>query len=142
MQPLQHTKAQNCDVQGWDKRKEKDSEAVEKNIESLKGAAPTLERYMIEFALDEIDARRGLALKSREIATIVMLTAIGDAPSPLKLHLHRALDAGCTRTEVVGAILQAANWVGFAAVLHSTTVAKEVFQERDVGERSLQHNSP
>lgn len=139
MQPLQHAEAQNRYVQSWDKRKEIDGEAGEMVVERLKNMAPDCGCYRIESAFDEIDARLKWALRSREMATIVVLTALGNAQSPLKVHIHRALDAGCTRTEVVEAILQVADCVGFAAVLHSTTAAKEVFQERDVWVNELNH---
>lgn len=79
MQTLQHTHDQNRYTQGWDKLKEIDGDAGEKVIESLKDIAPDLGRYIIEFAFGDIYSRPGLALKSREIATVAALTALGNA---------------------------------------------------------------
>jgi 4-carboxymuconolactone decarboxylase len=71
-------------------------------------------------------------LKSREIATVAALTALGNAQPQLKVHIHGALNVGCTREEVVEVILQMAVYAGFPAALNGVMAAKEVFQERDV----------
>jgi 4-carboxymuconolactone decarboxylase len=91
-----------------------------------------LGRYIIEFAFGDIYARPGLDLKLREIATVAALTALGNAQPQLKVHIHGALNVGCTREEVVEVILQMAVYAGFPAALNGVTAAKEVFQERDV----------
>ncbi len=139
MQTLPHTHAPNRYTQGWDKLKDIDGEAGEKVKGHLKEVAPALGRCTIEFAFSDLYARSGLILRSREMATIAVLTVLGNAQPQLKMHIHRALDVGCTRTEVVEVILQVAGYVGFAAVSHSTTIAKEVFQERDARVNELNH---
>lgn len=132
MSTLQYTHEQSRYSQGWEKLKEIDGDAGEKVIESLKAIAPDLGRYIIEFAFGDIYARPGLDLKSREIATVAALTALGNAQPQLKVHIHGALNVGCTREEVVEVILQMAVYAGFPAALNGITAAKEVFQERDV----------
>ncbi|PSB29325.1 carboxymuconolactone decarboxylase family protein [Stenomitos frigidus] len=131
MQTLKHTDDPNRYANGWDKLKEIDGEAGEKVIESLKDIAPDLGRYIIEFAFGDIYARPGLDLKSREMATVAALTALGNAQPQLKVHIHGALNVGCTREEVVEVILQMAVYAGFPAALNGIAAAKEVFQERD-----------
>jgi 4-carboxymuconolactone decarboxylase len=86
---------------GWQKITEVDGEAGQQVIESLKDIAPDLGGYIIEFAFGDIYTRPGLDLKSREIATIAALTALGNAQSQLKLHIHGGLNVGCTREEIV-----------------------------------------
>jgi len=132
MPTLQRTHEQSRYTQGWEKLKEIDGDAGEKVIESLKDIAPDLGRYIIEFAFGDIYARPGLDLKSREIATVAALTALGNAQPQLKVHIHGALNVGCTREEVVEVILQMAVYAGFPAALNGVMAAKEVFQERDV----------
>jgi len=51
----------------------------ERAIESLKDIAPDLGRYVIEFGFGDIYSRPGLNPKSREIAIIAALTALGNA---------------------------------------------------------------
>lgn len=100
-------------------------------VERLKDIAPDLADYVIEFAAGEIVSRPGLDPKSRQIAAIAALTALGTAPGELKAQINGALNLGCTRGEVVEAILQVLIYAGFPAALNGISVAKEVFKERD-----------
>ncbi len=116
---------------GLKKLAEIDGEAGERVIESLKDIAPDLGRYTIEFAFGEVFSRPGLDLKSREIATVAALTALGTAAPQLKVHINAALNVGCTRQEIIEIIIQMAVYAGFPAALNGAFVAKEVFAERD-----------
>ncbi|MEO1392159.1 MAG: carboxymuconolactone decarboxylase family protein [Cyanobacteria bacterium J06634_5] len=116
---------------GFQKLTEIDGEAGEKVIESLKDIAPDLARYTIEFPFGDIYTRPGLDLKSREIATVAALTALGCAQPQLEVHLHGALNVGCTREEVIEVIIQMAVYAGFPAALNGITTAKSVFAQRD-----------
>ncbi len=66
-------------------------------------------------------------MKSRKIATVAALTALGNASPQLKA----ALNVGCTREEIVEVIMQMAVYAGFPAALNGMFAAKEVFKERD-----------
>ena len=116
---------------GWGKLEEIDGEAGERVIESLKDICPDLGRYTIEFPFGDIYRRPGLDLKSREIATVAALTALGNATPQLKVHINGALNVGCSREEVIECILQMAVYAGFPAALNGMFAAKEVFKERD-----------
>jgi 4-carboxymuconolactone decarboxylase len=116
---------------GWEKLKEVDGEAGERVMESLKDIAPDLARYVIEFPFGDVYSRPGLDLKSREIAVVAALTALGNAAPQLKVHIHGALNVGCSRQEVVEIIIQMAVYAGFPAAINGMFAAKEVFQERD-----------
>jgi 4-carboxymuconolactone decarboxylase len=116
---------------GLAKLREIDGEAGERVIEALKDIAPDLARYTIEFPFGDIYQRPGLDLRSREMATVAALTALGTAQPQLKVHIHGALNVGCTRTEIVEIIIQMAVYAGFPAALNGMFAAKEVFAERD-----------
>ncbi len=116
--------------QGLAKLNEIDGEAGEKVIGALQDIAPDLARYVIEFPFGDIYTRPGLDLKSREIATVAALTALGNAAPQLKVHIHGALNVGCTETEIVEVIIQMAVYAGFPAALNGMFAAKEVFAER------------
>ena len=116
---------------GWEKLEEIDGEAGERVIESLKDICPDLGRYTIEFPFGDIYRRPGLDLKSREIATVAALTALGNATPQLKVHINGALNVGCSREEVIECILQMAVYAGFPVALNGMFAAKEVFKERD-----------
>ena len=71
-------------------------------------------------------------LKSREIATVAALTALGNASPQLRVHIHGALNVGCTKDEIVEIIIQMAVYAGFPAALNGMFIAKEVFKERNL----------
>jgi 4-carboxymuconolactone decarboxylase len=99
-------------------------------IASLQDIAPDLARYVAEFAFGDIHCRPGLDIKSREIATIAALTAMGTAETQLRAHIHAALNVGCTEQEVIEVIMQMTIYAGFPAALNGIQAAREVFSER------------
>ncbi len=103
-------------------------------LEKLKDIAPDLGRYIVEFAFGEIYSRPALDLKSREIAAVAALTALGNARPQLKTHIHAALNVGCTKEEIMEVIIQMALYAGFPAALNATLSAQEVFRERGLME--------
>ena len=115
---------------GWEKLKEIDGEAGERVIESLKDIAPDFAKLLIEFPFGDIYSRPGLDLKSREIAVVSALTALGNATPQLKVHIHGALNVGCTEQEIVEVIMQMAVYAGFPAALNGLFAARDVFAER------------
>jgi 4-carboxymuconolactone decarboxylase len=117
---------------GLEKLKEIDGEAGENVINSLKDISPDLGKYTIEFPFGDVYSRPGLDLKSREIATVAALTALGYALPQLKVHINGALNVGCSRKEVIEIIIQMAVYAGFPASLNAMFTAKEVFDERDI----------
>ena len=98
---------------------------------ALSDIAPDLYRYIIEFAFGDVISRPGLDLRTREIATVSALTALGNAQPQLRVHLNAALNAGCTRAEIVEVLMQMAVYAGIPAALNALYLAKEVFAERD-----------
>jgi 4-carboxymuconolactone decarboxylase len=116
---------------GWEKLKEIDGEAGERVVESLKDIAPDFARLLIEFPFGDIYSRPGLDLKSREIAVVAALTALGNATPQLKVHINGALNVGCTEQEIIEVIMQMAVYAGFPAALNGLFAAKEVFTERN-----------
>lgn len=115
---------------GWEKLKEIDGAAGERVVESLKDIAPEFARLLIEFPFGDIYSRPGLDLKSREIAVIAALTALGNAAPQLKVHIHGALNVGCSEQEVVEVMMQMAVYAGFPAALNGLFAAGDVFAER------------
>ena len=118
---------------GWQRLKEIDGKAGEQVVESLQAIAPDLARYVVEFPFGDIYMRPGLDLKSRQIATVAALTALGTAQPQLKIHLRAALNVGCTQEELVEVVMQMAVYAGFPAALNGMTLLKEVLAESSLG---------
>ena len=60
---------------------------------------------------------------------------MGNAFPQLKVHIHGALNVGCSRIEVIEIIIQMAAYAGFPAALNGLSAAKEVFDERNKKEK-------
>src|SRR4051812_1911442 len=108
-------------------------EQVQRMVAGLQDIAPDFARYLVEFPFGDIHSRPGLDLKSRQIATVAALTALGTVPAQLRVHIGGAPGAGCTRREIVEVIRQMAAYAGFPAALNGLAAAKEAFAERDQG---------
>ena len=117
-------------LRGWEKLKEVDGQAGENVIESLRDIAPDFARLIIEFPFGDIYSRPGLDLKTRELAVVAALTALGNAAPQLKVHIHGARNVGCSEQEIVEVIMQMAVYAGFPAALNGLFAAKEVFAQR------------
>jgi 4-carboxymuconolactone decarboxylase len=115
-------------LRGWEKLKEVDGQAGEKVIESLRDIAPDFARLLIEFPFGDIYSRPGLDLRTRELAVVAALTALGNAAPQLKVHIHGARNVGCSEQEIVEVIMQMAVYAGFPAALNGLFAAKEVFE--------------
>ena len=70
-------------------------------------------------------------MKSREIATVAALTALGNCQPQLKVHLSAALNVGCTETEIKEVILQMSVYAGFPAALNGMFALKEVLGQQE-----------
>ncbi|MFF7247962.1 carboxymuconolactone decarboxylase family protein [Embleya sp. NPDC008237] len=113
-----------------------DGHAGEQVIASLRDIAPDLGRYVLEFAFGDVYSRTGLDLKTRELATVALCTALGTAAPQLAVHIHALLNVGGTEEEVVETITQMVGYAGFPAALNGITVARAVFAERAAAERT------
>ena len=116
---------------GLERLKEIDGEIGERVVASLADIAPDFARYLIEFPFGDIYSRPGLDLKSREIAVVAALTAMGNAAPQLKVHIQGALNVGVSREEVIETIIQMSVYAGFPAALNGLFAAREVFASLD-----------
>jgi len=122
-------------ARGLRKLNELDARQIERIISGLKDVAPDFARYLIEFPFGDIYSRPGLDTKSRQIATVAALTAMGTAPAQLRVHIHAALNLGWNKEEITEVIMQMAVYAGFPAALNGLAAAKDVFAEAAADER-------
>ncbi|MBA4057100.1 MAG: carboxymuconolactone decarboxylase [Marivirga sp.] len=115
---------------GWEKLKEIDGEVGENVINSLKDISPDLGKFIVEYAFGDIYTRDGLDLKSKEIAVVAALTAMGTAQPQLKVHFNGALNTGSSVNEVKEVILQMSVYSGFPSCINAMNALKEVLKER------------
>lgn len=114
-------------IKGQQMLQQVDGKGGDAVVDSLRDIAPDFARYLIEFPFGDIYSRTGLDLRSREIATVAALTAMGNATPQLKVHIEAALHVGLTQAEIIEVMMQMAVYAGFPAALNGLFAAKEVF---------------
>ncbi|MFJ7735712.1 carboxymuconolactone decarboxylase family protein [Lysinibacillus sp. NPDC097287] len=99
--------------------------------DALADIAPDLRKMIVEFAYGDVYSRPGLDAKSRALVVITAVVTQG-AALQTKTHITRGLHAGLTPTEIVEALLQLVPYIGFPRVQNALTIAKQVFQEKNL----------
>ncbi|PZO00784.1 MAG: 4-carboxymuconolactone decarboxylase [Hyphomicrobiales bacterium] len=122
-----HPKPDDRYVRGQRALADIDGAAGQAVIDALADIAPDFARYVIEFPFGDIYSRPGLDLRSREVATIAALAALGHAAPQLKVHIRAGLNVGLTQAEIVEILMQMAVYAGFPAALNGLFAAREVF---------------
>ncbi|WP_297428738.1 carboxymuconolactone decarboxylase family protein [Clostridium sp.] len=117
---------------GYKKLLEIDGKAGQEVENSLKDISPDLMNYIIEYSFGDIYSREGLDLKSKEIAVVAALTALGNAQPQLKVHINGALNVGCTINDVKEVILQMSGYSGFPTCINAMNALKDVINERKI----------
>lgn len=100
-------------------------------MRTLERISPDMARFVVEFPYGDIYSRPGLDLKTRELLTIASLVTLGFPSRELKAHIANALNAGCTKEQIIESIMQMCVYAGFPAALHGLFIAQEVFDEGD-----------
>jgi 4-carboxymuconolactone decarboxylase len=117
-------------ARGQARLKEITGQSGEKVMEAMAEIAPDFARYIFEFGYGDIYSRPGLDLRTRMLATVAGLVALGHAERELEVHIGSALNVGASRDEVVEVIMQMALYAGFPAALDALFIAKRVFTAR------------
>ena len=91
---------------------------------------PDFEAYVVEFLAGEVWLRPGLDRRSKSLATVAALAALG-RPLALELNIRFALGNGASRQDIVETLLQIAPYAGFPAAWEGLTLARKVFREAD-----------
>lgn len=117
-------------TRGQARLKQITGQSGEKVMEAMAEIAPDFARYIFEFGYGDVYSRPGLDLRTRMLATVAGLVALGHAERELEVHIGSALNVGASRDEVVEVIMQMALYAGFPAALDALYIARRVFVAR------------
>ena len=107
---------------------------VDRSLATADELTGPLQDLVVEYGWGAIWTRDGLDRRTRSLINIGMLTAL-NRPHELQVHLKGAVNNGCTRDEIVEAVLQTAVYCGMPAALDTLRHVKALFDELD-GNRS------
>lgn len=117
--------------QGMKARREVLGDAhVDRSLAQADELTKPLQDLVVEYGWGAIWTRPGLDRRTRSLMNIGMLTAL-NRPHELAVHLKGALNNGCSREEIVEAVLQTAVYCGMPAALDTMRRVKAVFAEVD-----------
>ncbi|BAK77363.1 4-carboxymuconolactone decarboxylase [Pseudogulbenkiania sp. NH8B] len=91
-----------------------------------------LQQLVTEYCWGTVWAREGLERKTRSLINLGMIAAL-NRPHELKLHVRGALNNGCSKEEIVEAILQIAIYCGVPAAIDAMRIAREVLNADSAG---------
>ncbi|MEM6464204.1 MAG: carboxymuconolactone decarboxylase family protein [Pseudomonadota bacterium] len=120
--------------------------ALERGRRVLKDLNPDLERILseyyddllpefsetlVEFAYGRLYARGVVDMKTRQLATVAALTALGGQTGPqLKVNIEHALKTGADGRELAEIIMQMSVYGGMPATINALNGLKEVLEQK------------
>ena len=88
-----------------------------------------LARDMSLYITGQMYAREKIPHPTRQLITVAALTVLSK-PEELALHIHAALNVGCTKEEIAEVIFQTSIYGGVPAANTALSTLKNVLQER------------
>ena len=88
-----------------------------------------IQNYVSSFCFGDIYTRSGLDLKTRELLTLCILSALGGCESQVKSHVFGNLNVGNDKNTLLEAITQCLPYMGFPRTLNAIACINEVVPE-------------
>ena len=88
-----------------------------------------LARDMSLYITGQMYAREKIPHPTRQLITVAALTVLSK-PEELALHIHAALNVGCTKEEIAEVIFQTSIYGGVPAANTALSTLKKVLEER------------
>lgn len=113
------------------------SEAVNPGMEEAlrdryDALVPGMARTVVDVAYGQFYARGVVDEKTRLLATIAALTALGGQTRPqLEVNIASALTVGASREEICEIIFQMTLYGGFPAMINALNAALDVFEDEE-----------
>ena len=101
----------------------------ERPYELWRSFDPELARDLSVFITGQLYARERIPHKTRQLVTVAALTVL-ERIDELKIHIHAALNVGCTPREVGEVIFQMATYGGGPAMNSALKALREVLKQR------------
>lgn len=98
-------------------------------IQQMQQTAPEnqkhIQAYLSEFCFGDIYSRSGLDLRTRELLTLCILSALGGCESQVKAHVQGNLNIGNDKDLMIEAVTQCLPYMGFPRALNALNCVNE-----------------
>ena len=101
---------------------------VDRSLANASDFSAPFQDLLSKWPWGEVWARPGLDRRSRRVATIAMLVALGRREE-LEMHMRHALEDGLSTTELTELLLQTAVYAGVPAANSAFAIADRVVRE-------------
>lgn len=99
--------------------------------ERYDGLVPEFSETLIEFAYGRLYSRGVVDLKTRQLATVAALTALGGQTKPqLIANLDHTFKAGANEQEIAEIIMQMSVYGGMPAAINALNALREVLEAK------------
>jgi len=102
-------------------------EYVDRWLESLDEFTGPIDELITGFAWGSVWSRPGLDRAQRSLITLAMLAAL-NRPGELEVHIRGAVNNGCSKEQIIEALLQTAVYAGIPAARDALLLAREVLE--------------
>ncbi|MFP7732384.1 carboxymuconolactone decarboxylase family protein [Priestia aryabhattai] len=102
-------------------------------IKKMQETAPLnqkhIQEYLSAFCFGDFYTRSGLDLKTRELLTLCIVSALGGAEGQVKAHVQGNLNVGNDKERLIDAITHCLPYMGFPRTLNALTCINEIILE-------------
>ncbi|GIO28956.1 MULTISPECIES: carboxymuconolactone decarboxylase family protein [Paenibacillus] len=104
-------------------------EVISKNRENAPNNQKHIQDFLSAFCFGDFYTRGGLDLKTRELLTLCIISALGGAENQVKAHVQGNLNVGNDKDTMITAITHCLPYMGFPRTLNALGCIKEIIPE-------------
>jgi 4-carboxymuconolactone decarboxylase len=101
-------------------------DVIKKMQESAPSNQKHIQEYLTTFCFGDLYTRGGLDLKTRELLTLCIITALGGAEGQVKAHVQGNLNVGNDKEILITAITHCLPYMGFPRTLNALACVNEI----------------
>ncbi|WP_241158553.1 carboxymuconolactone decarboxylase family protein [Cohnella candidum] len=102
-------------------------------IPKMRASAPAnqkhIQYYLSSFCFGDFYTRGGLDLKTRELLTLCIISALGGAEGQVRAHVQGNLNVGHDKETLIAAITHCLPYIGFPRTLNALACVNEIIPE-------------
>jgi len=104
-------------------------DAIYNNVQNAPQNQRHIQEYLCSFCFGDFYTRRGLDLKTRELLTLCIVSALGSCESQVKAHVQGNVNVGNDKNTLITAITHCLPYIGFPRTLNALACINEVLPE-------------
>ncbi|WP_339060792.1 carboxymuconolactone decarboxylase family protein [Tepidibacillus marianensis] len=105
-------------------------DVIAKMQESAPSNQKHIQEYLSAFCFGDFYTRGGLDLKTRELLTVCIVSALGGSESQVKAHVQGNLNVGNDKETIITAITHCLPYMGFPRTLNALNCVNEIISEK------------